>query len=236
LLLLGAAAAWRWRSTVARPAIAVASVVVAKLILWPLAVWLALTRRFRALGFAVLLPLTGTIAAWAVIGFAGLTAYPHLLASDAYKDEGRGFSLVSALLSLGFPVGPARALALSLAVALLFAAWLLVRRPDGDARAFGLAVMAALIATPVLWDHYLVLLFAPIALLAPRLSLIWFLPMLAGVARVPVTHASIWHSVVDLAIEAIVIGLLSRPILRRSMAPELVPVATGPLAALENRA
>jgi hypothetical protein len=236
LLLLGAAVAWRWRSSVVRPAVAVASVLATKLILWPLVLWLALTRRLRAAVLTLATALVGTFAAWAVIGFAGLSSYPHLLASDAYKDEGRGFSLVSALLSVGLPVGVARALALGAAVALLLAAWMLVRRPDGDERAFGLAVMAALIASPVIWDHYLVLLFAPIALLSRRLSLMWFLPMLAGLTRVPATDPSVWHSIPDLAIEAIVIGWLSAPILRRRIAPELAPVQAGPLTALENSA
>ena len=59
LLLLAVAAAWRWRDRLSQPAAAIGVAIVLKLFLWPLAVWLALTRRVRAaaaaVGFAVVL-------------------------------------------------------------------------------------------------------------------------------------------------------------------------------------
>src|SRR5207244_269311 len=48
LLLLSVGAAWRWRDRLLQSATAVGIGIVLKLFLWPLAVWLALTRRTRA--------------------------------------------------------------------------------------------------------------------------------------------------------------------------------------------
>ena len=48
-----------------------------------------------------------------------------------------------------------------------------------DRRAFGLAIIASLVSTPIVWDHYMVLLFVPIALLSPRVNRLWALPVVA---------------------------------------------------------
>jgi hypothetical protein len=37
---------------------------------------------------------------------------------------------------------------------------------------------AALAASPIVWVHYFLLLLIPLALLRPRLSLLWFVPFL----------------------------------------------------------
>src|SRR5206468_12269138 len=69
-LLLGVAAAWRYRS---RPFIcgaAAALVAISKLFLWPLGVWLLVTRRVRA---TVVFALTGVcvgLGGWAGVGLA----------------------------------------------------------------------------------------------------------------------------------------------------------------------
>jgi hypothetical protein len=73
-------------------------------------------------------------------------------------------------------------------VGVMAPAWRLLKVPDGASRAFGLIVVAALIATPVSWTHYLILAFIPIALLSPGLSWLWFLPMLAGLAPARMPH------------------------------------------------
>src|SRR5581483_10010850 len=62
------------------------------------------------------------------------------------------------------------------ALALVF---VLAAREDGDRRAFAAAVAAALVLSPIVWMHYLVVLVVPIALTAPRFALPWLLPALA---------------------------------------------------------
>lgn len=215
LLLLGAAAAWRWRSQVRKLGLAIASTIAAKLFLWPLAMWLMLTGRLRALRATIVATIALIVGAWAAISFTGMSAYPHMLADVASIGEGRGSSLVAFLLSIGLSVGLARATAFTVAAGLLAAAYKVGRHRQSDERAFGLTVMAALMATPVVWAHYLVLLFVPIALQSRTFSPIWFLPVLAGLGPARVATPVIWASLPDLVIEFTVIGLLCWPAVGR---------------------
>ncbi len=242
LLLLGAAIAWRWRDRVWPVAAAVASVVVAKLFVWPLGFWLLATRRFRTFARAALIAVLAMAVGWAAIGFDDLTAYPRLLLNVASIGEGRGCSLVASLIAVGVSPGTARIIALACGLGLIAVAWRLARLPDGDRRAFGLVVVASLIATPVAWVHYLVLLFIPIALLSPGLSALWFLPMLAGVdPGGPVAHPALWVSLPALAIEFVVVCCLCWPLLagqeRASGCPDVVrpDPERGPLHAQHAR-
>jgi len=224
LLLLGTAAAWRYRTRL-RPLVFVAgSVIATKLFLWPLAVWLFVTSRIRAAVLSAVLVVFGILVAWAAIGFAGMTAYPHLLINVASVGEGRGSSLVAFLIAIGIPADAARVGAMACAAGLLVAALKLSRLSDGDERSFGLVLVAALTATPIVWAHYLLLLYVPIALLSPRFSRIWFIPMLAILAPIPATHPEVWTSVPDLAIEAVIVGWLCQPLLDRR-APSAAPSA-----------
>jgi alpha-1,2-mannosyltransferase len=213
VLFLGAALVWRFRSRARACAIAVASVIVAKLILWPLGIWLLVTRRLRTLAAAIAIGAVGTLLAWAVIGFDGIASYPHMLTNVAYLGETRGSSLVAALLQLGVPRGAARAAAMACAGILLIAAWRIARRPGGDGRAFGLCVIAALTAAPVVWMHYLVLLYIPIALLSPQFSPIWFLPVFA--------NDNPW---IDLVLESVIVWALCFPEGLRVPALERAPI------------
>jgi hypothetical protein len=53
LLLFGLAAAWHWRDRPSISAPVVAALIVAKIFLWPLPIWLLVTRRVRALAYVV---------------------------------------------------------------------------------------------------------------------------------------------------------------------------------------
>jgi hypothetical protein len=183
-LVLGAAATWRWRDRVWPPAIAVASIVVAKIFPWTLGIWLLITKRYRAFWAAVAVGAAVTLLAWAVTGFAGMLQYPQMLANVSFIQEVRASSLVAILLALGLSAFVATALGVLAGAGLLFAAWRATRRPDGEQIAFSLAIIAALIAAPIVWDHYLVLLFIPIALRSPRFSGLWFVPMINPIAVV----------------------------------------------------
>lgn len=205
LLLLGAAIAWRWRDSLWPPALAIASIVLAKVFPWPLAVWLLVTRRFRVLALTALITVVGLFAAWAVIGFDGMAEYPRMLANLSFVEEGKSTSLVALLMGTGVPAGLARIAALAVTAALLGTAWRLAHRPDGDRRALGLAVIAALTGSPIVWEHYLVLLFIPIALISPTLSAIWFVPVLTGLVPTPNPH-SLPQMLVWVGLEALVVA------------------------------
>ena len=203
LLLLGAAVVWRLRSRLKLMPVAAAVVLGAKLVLWPLGVWMLVTRRYRQLAMTIAFTIVGTLAAWAVLGFAGLTSYPKLLVDVAYIGELRSSSLIAALLNAGVSTFAARAIALGLTAGLAACAWRLARGPQGDERAFGLMVVAALtlIASPVDWVHSFVLLFVPIALLSPRLSLLWFVPALAN-----------YSPLLDTGLELVVVAVICAPL------------------------
>ncbi len=176
-LVFGAAVAWRWRAKLWPPAIAVAFLVVTKVFPWPLGIWLLITRRFKTLGLAIAIGALTTLGAWAAIGFHGLVQYPQMLSNLSFIQEGRAVSLVAVLIAIGLPAAVAGVVAIAVAAGLLAVAWRIAQRPDGDRTAFGLAIMAALTATPIVWEHYMVLLFVPIALISPRFSAIWLLPL-----------------------------------------------------------
>jgi hypothetical protein len=102
-------------------------------------------------------------------------------------------------------------LSLGLAAVLLGVAWRVAPEPDGDRRAFGLAVVAALAASPIVWPHYLVLMFVPIALTSSRLSAVWFVPLLAWLAPTEETHGHLWEILPYWSIEAAVTFALLAP-------------------------
>jgi alpha-1,2-mannosyltransferase len=215
-LLLGAALAWRYRDMPWVAALATALTAVLKLFLWPLGVWLLATRRWRAavlcagLGFVLLL------GGWAVIDFAGLRSYPTVVHLLERVEAPASYSAV-ALLGVSGSAQTAATVALSLAAVagIAFAA----RGADGDRRAFGVAVVASLVVTPLVWLHYLLLLFLPIALYRPRLSGIWFLPLLLWLTPTTHSHGTTWRIALALAVVAVVavrtVGASAKPALSR---------------------
>lgn len=208
LLVLGAGIAWRRRDRLYPPAAAVAAVVAMKLFLWPLGAFLLLTRRWKVAVLAVLTAALAGLAAWAVIGFAGLSAYPRMLGDLSSVEGSAGISLASVGRALGVSRTLADLVGLGACAGLLAVAWWSLRRPDGEARAFGLAVMAGLVASPLVWPHYLALVFVPIALLSPTLSPLWLVPLIAYLAPTELTHGDLWRMLPYLAIELIVVCAL----------------------------
>lgn len=173
LLALLLALVWRYRTTLRPLALALGSMVSLKLFLWPLVVWAAATRRSRAAALAIVMGVVLTGLSWALIGFAGFATYPELLDRLAGQES---YSIKGMAAAVG--VGAAAAYALTLAVtALLLVLCLRFARDDDDARAFTAAVVAALAVSPVVWVHYLVLLAVPLALVRPRFSALWLLPI-----------------------------------------------------------
>ena len=174
LLVVPLALAWRYRERARAAGIAVGVAVAAKLFVWPLVVWLLLTRRFRAAMWAVASAAALVVGAWALIGFDGLAEYPALLreVQDVYSIRSISVSTVAG--GLGASVSLAVAVAgIAGLVCLAAAAWL-VSRSDGDRRAFAVVVVACIVASPIVWPNYTALLFVPIAIVWPRLSVVWF--------------------------------------------------------------
>jgi hypothetical protein len=200
-LLLGTALAWRHRENAAVAAVATAFAAVLKLYLWPLAIWLLATRRWRA---AALCAGTGAIlllGGWAVIDFAGLRSYPTLVRVLEQVEAHVSYSVVALL---GLSGGSQTVATVVLSLAAVVGVTLAARGPDGDRRAFAVAVVASLVATPLVWLHYLLLLYVPIALYRPRLSGLWFVPLLLWLT--PSTHSqgTTWRIALALGVLAVV--------------------------------
>jgi len=179
-LALIVALAWRYRDD-ARLAGATTGVAIAlKLFLAPLVLWLAFTRRLGAAALGAAFALGLALLSWAAIGFRGIGDYVPLLRELSDLEAEKSYSSLGVLTSLGAPSTLAQALAIAAFVALLALAWRAARSgPDGDRRSFTLVLAAALVLTPILWLHYLVVLVVPIALARPRLSALWFVPLAA---------------------------------------------------------
>jgi len=179
ILVLLLALGWRYRERTAAASLCVGSAIVLKVFLWPLVVWLAATRRWKASLGAVVVSAGLALASWAVIGFSGLADYPDLLRRLSDIEAENSYSAYAIFVALGLHGGPARVLAAVLAAVLLVLAWraAAVGGVEGDRRALTLTLAAGIVATPILWLHYLVLLVVPIALARPRLSALWFAPL-----------------------------------------------------------
>lgn len=174
LLLLGLAAAWRYRDRALRAGLLVAYVATAKLFLWPVWLWLVRTRRFAAAAVAAGAAVAGVLGAWAAIGFAGLHDYPALLGRLTRLVGPESYSPYALGRSLGLDGGTAQAAAyFAGAAAIALAAW----RLSGDRRLLTAALAVSLLMTPILWPHYLVVLYVPIALARRRFAPMWLAPL-----------------------------------------------------------
>jgi alpha-1,2-mannosyltransferase len=161
LLALGVAAAWRYRDSW-RGAVCVGAVIAAKLLAWPLIIWLLVTRRIRCALIAIGMAVGTLVASWACIGFKGLVAYPRLVAADARAFERISHSVVSAAMRLGASEHVAVAVMLAVAAGIASA---IVRVTKGSDRGwFTAAIAFGLFASPLVWMHYLVILFVPLAI------------------------------------------------------------------------
>jgi Glycosyltransferase family 87 len=180
-LALLAALAWRYRDDPRATGVASGLAIALKLFLAPLLLWLAFTRRVRAAAISAAAAVVLALVSWAVIGFAGLVDYPTLVRELSDLEAEQSYSAVAVLASIGLPSTLATILAVAGGAALLALAWRRARGdgPAGDRRSFILVIAAALVLTPILWLHYLVILVVPIALARPRLSWLWFTPLAA---------------------------------------------------------
>ncbi len=173
LLVLAAAVAWVYRD---RPLVAGAAVglaVAVKLFLWPLAVWLLLTRRTRAATASAGVGAVATIVSFAAIGFAGLREYPDILRLADSVFAAHSNSLFAGALGLGLDERAAHLIAFAAGGALLVGAAVFARRADGDRRSFAVALAAALAFTPIVWAHYFALLLVPLAAARPHFAKLW---------------------------------------------------------------
>lgn len=196
-LFLGLALAWRWRDRVAVVAPAIALLIALKLFLWPLALWLLVTRRWRAAGLAAVVG-AAVIGAGFLAGPLEPVTYLRMLAVLGKHEAAQGAGFQGLLIAWGASAGAAQIVGVLSALALMYG---ISRRTDLASPAlYVAAIAAALIASPVIWHHYYLLAAAPLLLVfRPRAAAAWYL--LIGWASVA-PHPSGGASLIALTIVA----------------------------------
>ncbi len=201
-----AALAWRHRGSWVG-GLAVGVLVAAKLLMWPLIVWLLLCRRLSAAATAVVSAAVITVGTWAIIGFDGFTGYPALLSADSRGFETDSHSVAALAIRLG--TTRSAAFALGLVCAAVAVAGLLLIGRERELSGFLAAIVAGLLVSPLMWSHYLVVLFVPLAVVKRRASLAWLL--VAGFWVSPSEPpASVWQVAAVLALFGSIAMLVSR--------------------------
>ncbi len=201
-MVLGVALAWRHRERPLASGVLVAAVIVVKLFMWPLALWLLATRRFAAFGWMTLAAVGVNLLTWAVIGFDELPRYRALLDALTQAEERQAYSVTS----LALQEGAARGLAYGagwLVAALVGVLCVAAGRRGRDAACLTLAIAVALLASPLVWLHYLALLLVPVALARPRFGPIWTLPLVLWVC--PPDEPHWWQLLMGLGVGTVLV-------------------------------
>jgi len=192
LLLLLVAAGWRLRGS-AWAGVVLAIAAATKLFLWPLLLWLVVTRRFRAC-FAATATLVLLLGVWAAVDPTGLRRYPTTL---RLLEQGHpsSYSLRALWIATGLPASMLVPVVVGAAGCAIL---VLLRERDRDA--FVAAVVVALLATPIMWLHYLVMLLVPLSLLRPRFAWPWLLPLVLWATPTSSPHFTTWRIVLVLVV------------------------------------
>lgn len=209
IMLLLLAIAWRWRDRLWAVSAALAAALAFKLFLLPMVIWLAATRRWLAAILTIGLAAVANLVAWAAIGFDGFADYPTYLRELTEIVEIRGYSLVALGVKAGLPEALAEVLPFVVGLPILASAVLIARREDGDRRAFSIVVVGSIALTPIVWNHYFLLLVAPLALARPKLAWAWGLMWAFWIIPTPGNSGEFWRIAVAVAICAAALKVLS---------------------------
>jgi len=167
LLLLAAAVLWRFRHRTAVVAAALTLLAGSKLFLLPMTVWVLLTRPRRTV-------LASAVALGSFLGLSLLlqpvSVLDFLTATRVLAQHEGPHSLSTLrLASAVFTASTANLLPLLLGGGVLLGgiAYRLHHRESGDAVLFASALVASLLATPIYWSHYTLLVVAVVLLARP---------------------------------------------------------------------
>lgn len=175
-LALGAALLWRFRDRSVLAGLSLGATVAAKFVLWPLWIWLAAVGRRAAAAWSIVAAVAITLASWAAVDFGAMLEYPSRLRRLNEDTAGDGYTLETYAQDLGANGGTARLVMAAVALALLVSV-VVVGRRGAEKRSFVLAIAATLACSPIVWLHYFAIVLVPVAVVRPRLGLIWFVPL-----------------------------------------------------------
>ncbi len=202
LLLLAAALCWRYRDMARSVAVSGGLGIAAKVISWPLLVWCAATRRISATLGAVTVAVAVTLGLWASIGFSGLLDFPKNTNTLQKQVSPGSYTLKALAVDAGLPASVGTALSAALVLVVLALCVVYGRRGD-DRRSFSFAVLACIVASPIVWLHSFVFLLVPVALYRPRFSPVWLLPVLL-VAGSGTGNGAPWQTLLVLGVSGFV--------------------------------
>jgi hypothetical protein len=169
LLLLLFAIGWRWLDRPAAVGAAGALGAIVKIQPGLILVWALLTRRFGAVAIGAAILVVAAIAATIVLGGFGVWAdYVALLrnVSDPITTP-HNFTPGAAAYQFGVPTGVAATIQILSSVLVVAVFLIAIARTAPDA-SFLVTVIASQLLSPVLWDHYAMLLLLPVAWLLQR--------------------------------------------------------------------
>jgi hypothetical protein len=227
ILALLLALAWRFRDKARLAVPILALLVLAKVFLWPIGVWYLTTRRVGAAVGACILTVVLVALSALPVGLGPLRTYPHLLSVLSNFESSFSWSLTSLGLSLGLAPFSASLFQYGVGGAVLAAAVIIGRRGDA-ALSFSLAIAASLALSPIVWGHYLVLCFVPLALRERRFSAAWLAAAWVGLdttAYGAARSALIVAAVVGCALQFGVGGRLRHLLLRPAVAVACIATA-----------
>lgn len=220
-LMLLIAVVWRHRHRPLVVGLLTAVAVSIKPVVWPLALWLLVTRRWRAAAWGLASGLAINVAVWGLVGFNAIRAYLHVSSevTTALWLGGYGVLAVAHHAGLGRTAGEVLLVVISVGVGAAVIFFGARRRNDRATLVLGIALM--LIASPLVWAHYFALLLVPMAICRPRLDLVWALPILMWPLppRLPVAG---WQEVIAWTVAAAIVLLCLRARHERFESPSLV--------------
>ena len=182
------------------PGIAVGVAGAIKFFLWPLGIWLAAIGRARE---AVVAAAVAAASLLLVIPFTALHAYFQTLIRLGKDFDQDSYSPFGLLMQVGSSEVVARGATWAIGLALLVVCW---RRAS-----FGLAVAAALVLSPIVWLDYYAVAAIPLAVVAPRISWVWFAPIATwGLLSAGVGAGNGWGSARVLLVFGVVFAAIVR--------------------------
>lgn len=167
---------WRCRERPFLTGLLCAAAISIKPFAWPVVIFLIATRRWRATGWTIAWGAALNLLAWAIVGPSQIAAFLHDTSVMSQSLWRVGYSVTAATYQLGGGRILGEAL-MALISAALVCAVLRTGWRGHERGALALTVALMLVASPIVWTHYFMLLIVPLAISRPRLTLGWLAPI-----------------------------------------------------------